>query len=64
MAEYKAGRIITIIPAKTGRANSSKTAVTNIAQPNKGTLCNTCPGIRIFITVVIKFIAKLLSFKH
>jgi hypothetical protein len=28
-----------------------------MAQPNKGTLCNTCPGIRIFITVVMKFIA-------
>lgn len=53
MAEFKAGRIIMIIPAKTGRANSNKTAVTNIAQPNNGTLCNTCPGIRIFITVVM-----------
>ena len=28
-----------------------------IAQPNKGTLCNTCPGIRILMTVVIKFMA-------
>jgi hypothetical protein len=46
-----------IPPAKTGRANNNKTAVTNIAQPNKGTLCNTCPGILIFITVVIKLTA-------
>jgi len=48
---------IVIPPAKTGKDNSNKTAVTNIAQPNKGILCNTCPGIRIFIIVVMKFIA-------
>jgi hypothetical protein len=46
-----------IPPARTGKDNSNNTAVTNIAQPNNGTLCNTCPGIRIFITVVMKFIA-------
>jgi len=50
-------RTIVIPPAKTGRDNNNNTAVTNIAQPNKGTLCNTCPGIRIFIIVVMKFIA-------
>lgn len=55
MAKFKAGRIN--LPANTGKDNSNNTAVTNIAQPNKGTLCNTCPGIRIFITVVMKFIA-------
>jgi len=55
IAEFKAGRII--LPAKTGNDNNNKTAVTKIAQPNNGTLCNTCPGIRIFITVVMKFIA-------
>jgi len=48
---------IVIPPARTGRANSNNTAVTKIAQPNNGTLCNTCPGIRMFITVVMKFIA-------
>jgi len=48
---------IVIPPANTGNDNSSNTAVTNIAQPNKGILCNTCPGIRIFIIVVMKFIA-------
>jgi hypothetical protein len=41
LAEFKAGRIIIIIPANTGKANNSNTAVTKIAQPNKGTLCNT-----------------------
>ena len=56
MAEYKAGSII-IIPANTGNANNKRIAVINIAQPNNGTLCNTCPGILIFITVVMKFIA-------
>jgi len=42
-----------IIPARTGRDSSNNTAVTNIAQPNSGTLCNTCPGIRILIIVVM-----------
>jgi hypothetical protein len=48
---------IVIPPAKTGKDNNNKIAVTKTAQPNNGTLCNTCPGIRIFITVVMKFIA-------
>jgi hypothetical protein len=55
IAEFKAGRIIIITPANTGKDNSNNTAVTKIAQPNNGTLCNTCPGIRIFITVVMTF---------
>lgn len=46
-----------IPPASTGRESSNNTAVTNMAQPNKGTLWSTCPGIRIFIIVEIKFIA-------
>jgi len=46
-----------IPPANTGKDNNNRTAVTITAQPNNGTLCNTWPGIRIFITVVIKFIA-------
>ena len=57
IAEFKAGRITIIIPANTGSASNNNTAVTKIAQPNNGTLCSTCPGIRIFITVVMKFIA-------
>jgi len=55
--EYIAGSI-EIIPAKTGNANNRRMAVINIAQPNKGTLCNTCPGILIFNTVVMTFINK------
>jgi hypothetical protein len=46
---------IVIPPAKTGNESNNKIAVTNIAQPNNGTLCNTCPGIRIFIIVVMTF---------
>jgi hypothetical protein len=52
---------IVIPPAKTGKDRSNNTAVTNIAQPNKGILCNTCPGIRIFIIVVMTFIYNLLT---
>lgn len=39
MAKFKAGRIIGL-PANTGNDSSSKTAVTKIAQTNKGILCN------------------------
>jgi len=31
------------LPARIGSANSNNTAVTKIAHPNNGTLCNTCP---------------------
>jgi hypothetical protein len=55
--KFLSNRTIVIPPANTGRESNNNTAVTNIAQPNKGTLCNTCPGIRIFIIVVMKFIA-------
>jgi hypothetical protein len=44
---------IVIPPAKTGKDNNNKTAVTKIAQPNNGTLCNTCPGILILMIVVM-----------
>lgn len=57
MLKFLSVRSIVIPPANTGRASSNNTAVTNIAHPNNGTLCNTCPGIRILITVVMKFIA-------
>jgi len=46
-----------IPPANTGRESNNKTAVTKIAQPNNGILCNTCPGILIFIIVVMKLTA-------
>jgi len=48
---------IVIAPANTGNDNNNKKAVINTAQTNKGILCIFNPGERIFITVVIKFIA-------
>ena len=55
IAEFKAGTIS--LPAKTGRDNNNKIAVTKIAHTNKGTLCKVIPGALIFNTVVMKFIA-------
>jgi hypothetical protein len=50
-------------PASTGNDNNNKTAVTNIAHPNKANLCNLIPGLLMFNIVVMKFIApnKLLT---
>jgi hypothetical protein len=50
-------------PANTGKDNNNKTAVTSTAHPNKASLCNLIPGLLIFKTVVMKFIApnKLLT---
>jgi hypothetical protein len=48
---------IVIAPAKTGKDNNNKTAVTIIAQPNKANLCNLVPAVLRFNIVVIKFIA-------
>jgi len=48
---------IEIAPAKTGKANNNNIAVTNIAQTNNGNLCKLIPLVRIFNTVVMKFIA-------
>jgi hypothetical protein len=54
IAEFIAGRIIKkTVPARTGRANSNNIAVTKIAHPNNGNLCNFCPGALMFITVVM-----------
>jgi hypothetical protein len=50
-------RTIVIPPAKTGKDNNSKTAVTTTAHPNKASLCNLIPGLLIFNIVVMKFIA-------
>ncbi len=50
-------RTIVIPPASTGKDNSSKTAVTTTAHPNKANLCSLIPGLLIFKIVVIKFIA-------
>jgi hypothetical protein len=46
-----------IAPAKTGKDNNNKKAVTKIDQANKGILCNVIPGVLIFKIVVIKFTA-------
>jgi len=48
---------IVIAPAKTGKDNNNKTAVTPTAQPKSANLCNLTPGHLIFKIVVIKFIA-------
>jgi hypothetical protein len=45
------------IPANTGSDSNNKIAVMNIAQQNKGNLCNDKPPYRIFKIVVMKFIA-------
>jgi hypothetical protein len=48
---------IVIPPANTGKDNNNNTAVITTAQPNKANLCNLIPGVLIFTTVVMKFIA-------
>jgi hypothetical protein len=49
--------IIVIPPAKTGKANNSKTAVITMAHPNNANLCKRTPGHLILSIVVMKFIA-------
>ena len=44
-------------PAKTGKDNNNKTAVTNIDHTNNGILSKVIPTALILIIVVIKFIA-------
>jgi len=46
-----------IPPANTGKDNNNNTAVITTAQPNNANLCNLIPGVLIFTTVVMKFIA-------
>src|SRR6056300_390736 len=48
---------IVIAPAKTGKDNNNKNAVTKTDQANNGILCNVIPGVLIFNIVVIKFTA-------
>ena len=50
-----------IAPASTGSDSSKRNAVINTAQPNNGILCMYMPGARIFITVVIKFMAPAIE---
>jgi len=46
-----------IPPAKTGKDNNNRTAVTNTAQANRGIRCKDRPGALIFKIVVMKFMA-------
>jgi len=46
-----------IAPAKTGRDNSNRIAVTKIDHTNNGILCILIPGARIFRIVVMKLAA-------
>jgi hypothetical protein len=48
---------IVIAPAKTGKANSNKIAVTKIAHENKLILCKLNPPALILSTVEIKLTA-------
>ena len=48
---------IVIAPARTGKDNKRRKAVTKIDQANNGILCKVIPGVRIFKIVVIKLIA-------
>jgi len=53
---FKAGTILSL-PARTGKDNNNKTAVTSTAHPNKANLCSLIPGHLILSIVVMKFIA-------
>lgn len=47
---------IVIAPARTGRDNNRRKAVTKTDQTNRGRRSKDIPGVRIFIIVVINFI--------
>lgn len=57
MLKFRSVNNIVIAPANTGNDNNNNTAVINTAHTNSGNLCIVIPGARIFIIVVIKFIA-------
>ena len=57
MLKFRSVSSIVIPPARTGKANNSRMAVIKSDHANNGTLCITIPGLLIFRTVVIKFIA-------
>jgi len=48
---------IVIAPANTGSDSNNNTAVINTDHTNSGNLCIVIPGARIFIIVVMKFVA-------
>jgi hypothetical protein len=49
--------------SKHSNENNNKNAVINTLQTNKGNLCHVIPKVRIFIIVVIKFIAPKIDDK-
>lgn len=53
---FRSVRSIVMAPASTGRERSSRKAVTNTDQTNKGRRSKEIPGVRMFIMVVMKFI--------
>lgn len=55
--KFRSVKSIVIAPAKTGRLNSNRVAVTSKLQTNKDNRSQLTPGARILITVVIKLIA-------
>lgn len=57
MLKFRSVSSIVIAPAKTGNDKSSKNAVMNTAQTNRGALWAVIPGDLIFIIVTMKFIA-------
>lgn len=54
---FRSVRSIVIAPAKTGSLRSSRIAVRNTDQTNKGIRSSVIPVARILITVVIKLTA-------
>lgn len=61
VAKFRSVKSIVMPPANTGKDNSSKKAVTNIAHTNNGILNNVKPLARQFKIVVIKFIAPAIE---
>jgi len=55
--KFRSVKSIVIAPAKTGKDNNNKIAVTKTAQTNKGKRFQVKPLICILTIVVIKFIA-------
>jgi len=50
-------RSIVIAPARTGRANRRRMAVSKTDQTNRGIWSHVIPGVRVLMIVVIKLIA-------
>ena len=55
--KFRSVSIMVMAPASTGRASSSRKAVTSTDQANRGILCSVMPGARMLRMVVIKLIA-------